>query len=63
VATNTRTEPCQCRLLLKGKKCRFHGGMSTGPRTPEGKARVIKAALRNLRLTPNWRKRLSKETP
>jgi hypothetical protein len=21
------------------KRCRFHGGLSTGPRTPEGKAR------------------------
>lgn len=44
-AKNRRGEPCQCKLLLKGGKCKFHGGMSTGPRTPEGKARVL-AALR-----------------
>lgn len=31
-----------CQLVSeKGKRrCRFHGGRSTGPRTPEGKARI-----------------------
>lgn len=37
-------QPCQCKALANGK-CKFHGGMSTGPRTPEGKQR----ALMNLR--------------
>jgi hypothetical protein len=37
--------PCQCKLILKGGKCKFHGGMSTGAKTPEGKERSI-AALR-----------------
>lgn len=38
-------QPCQA-LSEPGKlRCRFHGGRSTGPRTPEGKAR----ALANLR--------------
>jgi hypothetical protein len=41
-------ERCQCKLLFrgakgKGKKCRFHGGLSTGPKTPEGKARSLAA--------------------
>ena len=35
--------PCLARALANGK-CRNHGGMSTGPRTPEGRLR----ALRNL---------------
>jgi hypothetical protein len=35
---------CRCRALANGR-CKFHGGMSTGPRTPEGRARSI-AALR-----------------
>jgi len=26
-------------------RCRFHGGMSTGPKTPEGKARVVAAMV------------------
>ncbi len=35
--------PCQ-KAALKGKtRCRLHGGLSTGPRTAEGKARVAAA--------------------
>lgn len=37
--------PCQARSEPGKRRCRFHGGRSTGPRTPEGKAR----ALANLR--------------
>lgn len=37
-------QPCKARALANGR-CRFHGGLSTGPKTPEGKAR----ALANLR--------------
>jgi DNA invertase Pin-like site-specific DNA recombinase len=29
-----------------GKRCRFHGGLSTGPRTAEGKARIAEAQRR-----------------
>ena len=25
--------------IVRGLRCKFHGGMSTGPKTPEGKAR------------------------
>jgi len=28
---------------MRGGKCRFHGGMSTGAKTPEGKARSMMA--------------------
>lgn len=31
--------PCQCKALQNGR-CKFHGGLSTGPKTPEGKAKV-----------------------
>ena len=44
-AKNRKGLPCQCKLLLKGGKCKFHGSMSTGAKTPEGKERSI-AALR-----------------
>ena len=44
-ARNRRGLPCQCKLLLRGNKCKFHGGMSTGPKTEEGKRRAI-AAMR-----------------
>lgn len=29
--------PCQRKDLLRGGRCRLHGGLSTGPRTMEGK--------------------------
>ena len=36
------------KLPLRGKKrCRLHGGLSTGPRTAEGKARIAEAHLRH----------------
>ena len=38
-------QPCQALSEPGKRRCRFHGGRSTGPRTPEGKAR----ALANLR--------------
>ena len=43
MAGNRRGTPCQ-KAALKGKtRCRLHGGKSTGPQTPEAKARVIAA--------------------
>ena len=42
-AKNRKGLPCQCKLLLRGGKCKFHGGMSTGPRTEEGKKKSIEA--------------------
>ena len=31
--------PCQRRDLLRGGRCRLHGGLSTGPKTLAGKRR------------------------
>ena len=47
-AKNRRGEQCKIRLeVFKCKngafRCRFHGGLSTGARTPEGKERALKA--------------------
>ncbi|MBK5965226.1 hypothetical protein CCR95_14295 [Thiocystis minor] len=36
-AKTRRGTPCQCKPLKRGGRCRFHGGLSTGPRTPEGR--------------------------
>jgi hypothetical protein len=36
--------PCQVRVLANGR-CKYHGGLSTGPKTSEGKA----GALANLK--------------
>jgi hypothetical protein len=35
--------PCQNPAIKDRSRCKLHGGRSTGPRTPEGKARVIAA--------------------
>ncbi len=42
-------KPCQAKALANGR-CKLHGGMSTGPRTEQGRLR----ALENLR---QYRKR------
>jgi hypothetical protein len=43
---------CQCKKLLRGRRCKFHGGSSTGPRTTDGKARSA-ANLKNPRRVPD----------
>ena len=35
--------PCQNPAIKERSRCKLHGGKSTGPRTPEGKARVAAA--------------------
>ena len=46
---NSKRTRLQCgrpaMKLSKGQKCNFHGGKSTGPKTPEGKVRISKAHL------------------
>jgi len=53
-AKNRRGLPCQCKRVFRGGRCKFHGGLSTGPRTPEGKERAIKATREGWR---RWRER------
>ena len=38
--------PCLVRVEPGKRRCRFHGGLSTGPRTTEGKARIAAAQRR-----------------
>ena len=33
--------PCKAATMLWKSRCRMHGGASTGPRTPEGKAKAL----------------------
>lgn len=33
-------QPCEALSVPGRRRCRFHGGASTGPRTPEGKAKA-----------------------
>jgi hypothetical protein len=40
----------RCRAwAMENGRCRVHGGASTGPRTPEGKARVVAAMVKGRR--------------
>jgi hypothetical protein len=38
---------CMCKALSNGR-CRLHGGLSSGPRTPEGKAKIAKATKQRM---------------
>jgi hypothetical protein len=42
-ARTRKGAPCQSKRLRAGRRCRFHGGKSSGAKTPEGKARAVDA--------------------
>ena len=42
-AKTRRGTACQKPPLRDKTRCRLHGGLSTGPKTPEGKARIAAA--------------------
>jgi len=52
--------PCRKPALKRKRRCRLHGGLSTGPKTREGKARIAAAQLKHGRYV-NWRARRKKE--
>jgi hypothetical protein len=41
---------CQVRAEPGRARCRFHGGKSTGPRTPAGRARIAEAQRQRWRV-------------
>lgn len=41
--------PCCRRALVGRTRCRTHGGLSTGPKTPEGRARIAESNQRRAR--------------
>ena len=48
-ATTRRGTPCQCKAIKTKHgawRCRLHGGLSTGPTTPEGRERIAAAVSR-----------------
>lgn len=43
----TRTgTPCEIRVVAGKRRCRLHGGLSTGPKTSEGRARIAQSNQR-----------------
>lgn len=43
-------QPCQARCVLHKKRCRLHGGLSSGPKTAEGRARIAESNRRQAKL-------------
>jgi hypothetical protein len=44
-ARNRQGTPCQCPAMRNKRRCRLHGGKSTGPRTPEGLERMRQSKI------------------
>ena len=47
LAKTRRGTPCQNPAIKGPGRCKLHGGKSTGPRAPEGKARTIAARTKH----------------
>lgn len=45
-AKTRKGTPCQAPALNRNGRCKLHGGLSTGPRTPEGRARSSEGSRR-----------------
>lgn len=45
LAKTRKGRPCKLMSEAGRNRCKFHGGMSTGPKTPEGKARIAAAQI------------------
>ena len=43
LAKTRQGTPCQKPHLKDKTRCRLHGGLSTGPKTADGKARIVAA--------------------
>lgn len=56
-ARTRKGAPCLARAVPGKRRCRMHGGLSTGPRTPEGKARIAAAQRRR------WTERRAHNSP
>jgi hypothetical protein len=54
-ARNRQGKPCAVRVEPGKRRCRFHGGLSTGPKTATGRARIAEAQRRRWNA---WRGRL-----
>ena len=42
-AKNRKGTACRCLAIAGKNRCKFHGGLSTGPKTAEGKERIAQA--------------------
>lgn len=59
LARTRKGTPCIALGSGRGGRCRFHGGGSTGPKTPEGKRRSLEALARGRQTAAERRARKS----
>ena len=52
--------PCAKYAITGKRRCRLHGGASSGPKTAEGRARIAAANTKHGRFK-NWREKRAKE--
>lgn len=45
-AKTRKGTPCRCKSEAGKRRCKFHGGLSTGPKTQEGRDRIAEAQRR-----------------
>jgi DNA-binding XRE family transcriptional regulator len=45
-AKTRKDTPCRCKSEAGKRRCKFHGGKSTGPKTQEGRDRIAEAQRR-----------------
>ena len=53
-------KPCEKFPLAGKRRCRLHGGLSTGPKTEAGRAAIAAANTKHSRYV-NWREKRAKE--
>ena len=53
-------KPCEKFPLASKRRCRLHGGLSTGPKTEAGRAAIGAAHYKHGRYA-NWREKRAKE--
>jgi hypothetical protein len=58
-AKTRKGTPCQCLPVPGKRRCKFHGGLSTGPQTPEGRARIAEAQRRRWK---RWREERNRQS-
>ena len=51
--TKSTGQPCQIKDVYSNGRCKFHGGLSTGPKTKEGKEKAAKNGFKKSSLPPN----------
>ncbi len=59
-ARTRKGTPCKAKAVAGKKRCRFHGGNSTGPKTPEGRERIAEAQRKRW---AHWRQGRSGQSP